>query len=79
MSRFLAAGTLHGEYTLVCKGGATREVEYRSVANILPGLHLGVHRDIADRRQAERTLRANHGLLTAVLEGIPPAPLRQGP
>ncbi|MDB5306450.1 MAG: domain S-box protein [Gemmataceae bacterium] len=73
MRRFLAAGTLNGEYTLVCKGGATREVEYRSVANILPGLHLGVHRDIADRRQAERTLRENHGLLTAVVEGIPQA------
>lgn len=73
MRQFLAAGTLHGEYTLVCKGGATREVEYRSVANILPGLHLGVHRDIADRRQAERTLRANHSLLTAVVEGIPQA------
>jgi PAS domain S-box-containing protein len=73
MRRFLAAGTLHGEYTLVCKGGATREVEYRSVANILPGLHLGVHRDIADRRQAERTLRENHSLLAAVVEGIPQA------
>jgi len=73
MRRFLAASTLHGEYTLVCKGGATREVEYSSVANILPGLHLGVHRDIADRRQAERTLRENHSLLTAVVEGIPQA------
>jgi hypothetical protein len=57
MRRFLAAGTSHGEYTLVCKGGATREVEYRSVANILPRLHLGAHRDIADRRRAERKLR----------------------
>ncbi len=67
----MAADTLHGEYTLVCKGSATREVKYRSVTNILPGLHLGVHRDIADGRQAERTLRANHGLLTAVVMGIP--------
>jgi PAS domain S-box-containing protein len=73
MRRFLAAGTLHGEYTLVCKGGATREVEYRSVANILPGLHLSVHRDIAGRRQAERTLRESHSLLTAVVDGIPQA------
>ncbi len=73
MSRFLAAGTLHGEYTLVCKGGATREVEYRSVANILPGLHLGVHRDITERKQGERALREGHALLRAVVEGIPDA------
>lgn len=73
MSQFLAAGTSYGEYTLVCKDGTTREVEYRSVANILPGLHLGVHRDIAERRQAERTLRESHSLLTAVVEGIPQA------
>ena len=73
MRRFLAAGTLHGEYTLVCKDGTTREVEYRSVANILPGLHLGVHRDIDDRRRAERTLRESHNLLAAVVEGIPQA------
>jgi PAS domain S-box-containing protein len=73
MSHFLAAGTLHGEYTLVCKDGTTREVEYRSVANILPGLHLGVHRDIGERRRAERTLRESHSLLEAVVEGIPQA------
>jgi PAS domain S-box-containing protein len=73
MSRFLEAGTLHGEYTLVCKDGTLREVEYRSVANILPGLHLGVHRDITERRRAERTLRESHSLLTAVVEGIPQA------
>jgi PAS domain S-box-containing protein len=73
MRQFLTAGTLNGEYTLLCKDGSTREVEYRSVANILPGLHLGVHRDIAARRHAERTLREKHSLLTAVIEGIPQA------
>ena len=49
LGRFLSAGTLSGEYTLLCKGGATREVEYRSVTNILPGVHLAVHRDITER------------------------------
>ena len=50
----ISTGTLSGEYTLLCKGGATREVEYRCVANIVPGLHLVVDRDITDasRRSA---------------------------
>jgi PAS domain S-box-containing protein len=59
LGRFLSEGTLSGEFTLVCKGGATREVEYRSVANVLPGLHLGVHRDITQRKRAEEALRGS--------------------
>jgi len=70
---FLSAGTLRGEYTLLCKGGATREVEYRSVANILPGLHLGVLRDVTERKRSERELRDRHHLLHTVIEGIPEA------
>jgi PAS domain S-box-containing protein len=73
MRRFLAAGTLHGEYTLVCKGGVTQEVEYRSVANILPGLHLGVHRDVTERKRVETALQESHALLRAVVQGIPQA------
>jgi PAS domain S-box-containing protein len=57
LTRFLAAGTLSGEYTLLCKGGGTRVAEYRAVANILPGLHLAVHRDITERKRAEERLR----------------------
>jgi signal transduction histidine kinase len=40
----------------LCKNGATREVEYRAVANILPGLHLGVVRDITERKRTEQAL-----------------------
>ncbi|MBY0522044.1 MAG: PAS domain-containing protein [Gemmataceae bacterium] len=53
MSQFLAAGTQHGEYTLACKDSSTREVEYRAVAHILPGLHVSALRDVTDRKQAE--------------------------
>ena len=73
MGRFLSAGTLSGEYTMLCKDGTTREVEYRSVANMLPGLHLGIHRDITERKQAERALQDRHNLLQAVIEGVPDA------
>lgn len=73
MGQFLAAGTQHGEYTLACKDGSTREVEYRAVAHVLPGLHVSALRDVTAQRRAERTLRENHNLLTAVVEGIPQA------
>ena len=46
VGRFFDTGTLSGEYDLLCKDGTTRTVDYRAVANILPGLHLTVQRDI---------------------------------
>ena len=55
--QFLAAGSLSGEHVLLCKGGATRVVEFRSVANILPGLHLAIHRDVTESKRAAEALR----------------------
>lgn len=52
--QFIAAGALGGEYTARRKDGTTRELEFRAVANILPGLHLSVSRDITERKRAER-------------------------
>lgn len=46
-----------GEWTVLRADGTTREVEYRYVADILPGLHLIVSHDITDRKTAERSLR----------------------
>ena len=57
LRRFLSAGTLSGEYTFLSKDGTTREIEYRSVANNLPNLHLAVHRDITARKQGEEAVR----------------------
>lgn len=57
LRRFLAAGSLSGEHVLLCKGGATRVVEFRSVANILPGLHLGIHRDVTESKRAADEMR----------------------
>ena len=73
LGQFLSNGTLSGEYTLLCKGGATREVEYRAVTNILPGLHLGVQRDLTERKRMEQELLNRHNLLQAVIESIPEA------
>ena len=53
---FLAGGSVSGEFTQVRKDGSKCVVDYRAVANILPGLHLSVNRDITESKklQAER-------------------------
>ncbi len=54
---FLAAGQLDGEFTQVRRDGTMRVVDFRAVANILPGLHLSVNRDITERKRVEEELR----------------------
>jgi len=53
---FLDAGEQRGEYIILRKGGATVDTEYRAVANILPGVHLSVLRDVTKRKRAEQAL-----------------------
>ena len=64
----LAAGQLEGEFTQVRSDGTTRVVDYRAVANILPGLHLSVNRDITERKRAERELRASDEQVRLLLD-----------
>ncbi len=51
---FLDAGRMSGEFPLLRPDGARRVLEYNAVANVLPGLHLSVLRDVTDVRAAER-------------------------
>lgn len=53
---FLTEGTQSGEYMIRQKDDSIVEVEYRAVANFVPGLHLVVLRDISERKAAERAL-----------------------
>jgi len=53
---FVASGRQEGEYRLLRKDGSERDVEYRAVARITPGLHLSILRDITERTRAERAL-----------------------
>jgi PAS domain S-box-containing protein len=54
---FIRLGTLSGEYKLQCKDGAQVDVEFQAVANIRPGVHLSIVRDVTARVQSERELR----------------------
>jgi PAS domain S-box-containing protein len=54
---FLRTGKMEGEYQVRRRDGTTVEVEFRAVANFLPGLHLSVMRNITERRQAETQVR----------------------
>jgi PAS domain S-box-containing protein len=52
----LRAGTLGGDWTLVSADGVTRQIEFCCVANILPGLHLIISKDVTARKAAEQSL-----------------------
>jgi PAS domain S-box-containing protein len=54
---FLRTGRMEGEYYIRRRDGRQVEVEFRAVANFLPGLHLSVMRDITERKQAELQVR----------------------
>jgi PAS domain S-box-containing protein len=57
-------GTATGEWALRTVGAGERLVEYRAIANILPGRHLSVLRDVTERRRAD----AASGRLAAIVE-----------
>jgi PAS domain S-box-containing protein len=54
---FIAEGRSEAEWLILREDGTERLVDYRATANILPGQHLAVLRDITDRRRLEEQLR----------------------
>jgi PAS domain S-box-containing protein len=56
IGRFAASGTFVGDYRLRRKDGTLRDAELRAVANILPGLHMGIARDVTERKRSEADL-----------------------
>jgi two-component system cell cycle sensor histidine kinase/response regulator CckA len=55
--RFRELGTLQGELTLQRPDGSRREIEFSATADVHPGRHLGVLRDLTAQRQLEQELR----------------------
>jgi two-component system sensor histidine kinase UhpB len=55
---FHERGGYSDEYSLQRKDGSVCDTEFRSVANILPGLHFAIGRDVTDRKRMEREREA---------------------
>ncbi len=55
--RFIKVGRDTGEAKLVGRDGQEVHVEYRAVANVLPGLHLSGLTDVTARRSSEALIR----------------------
>ncbi|MBD0338240.1 MAG: PAS domain S-box protein [Thermoleophilia bacterium] len=55
-SDFLARGEHRGELELTLANGAPRRLELSARANFLPEMHLGVFRDVAERKRLEEQL-----------------------
>jgi PAS domain S-box-containing protein len=60
--RFVREGRTEGNFRIVRSNAETRDLDVRATANIIPGLHLGVlrdvTRDVTERRKDEAALRS---------------------
>ncbi|MGM7702724.1 ATP-binding protein [Pseudalkalibacillus sp. Hm43] len=62
LERLKEAGTLSGESTVTNKDRTIRHVEHVTKANILPGVHLTILRDITQRKKLEESIRKSETL-----------------
>jgi PAS domain S-box-containing protein len=54
---FRAAGSMRGQFAVAHPDGGAREVEFSATADVAPGLHLSVLRDVTARNAAQREER----------------------
>ena len=68
---FIEDGKMSGEYTIERKDRQLIEVEFFAAANIVPGLHLSILRDITERKTTEKKLREKEEYNRSVVGAIP--------
>jgi PAS domain S-box-containing protein len=64
----LAKGAVVGVFRLLRPDGTQRDVEVSATADVLPGRHVAVIRDVTERRQMEEDLRRSEREATAVAD-----------
>jgi len=64
-------GRATGRWRIARPDGTTREVEYALTRDVLPGLHLNVVRDLAERSAVEAELGREREILKAIVDNIP--------
>ena len=50
---FLHEGSQRGEYQLQMPDGRLCDIEFSATANVLPGRHLSIIRDVTERKRLE--------------------------
>lgn len=68
---FLAAGVQSGPFDLQRKDGTRRRVQYRATANVAPGAHVSMLRDLTREEAEFGDLKLSEQLLDAVFEHSP--------
>ena len=69
--RFLESGQMKGAFHARRPDGTVRVLDFAATANVTPGRHLSVLRDVTERTRTEAALRENEHLFQLVLETIP--------
>jgi two-component system cell cycle sensor histidine kinase/response regulator CckA len=67
----LDAGRLEGRLTVVRPDGERRFAEFRATADVEPGIHLSIMRDVSERYEAEAALEATDARIAAMLAHLP--------
>jgi PAS domain S-box-containing protein len=64
---FLESGRLRGRFELLRPDGRTVTTEFQAIANIAPGLHVSIMRDVSEQQASEEALQRSERRLRALV------------